>query len=55
MTIKYECNRCGKLMDYDSDKAVLLRVPDQEALAHLCPSCESDVVEFANQPKRRRK
>ena len=53
MTTKYECNRCGGLMDFTDDKYIVVNVgagredPNPEnKTADICPNCWVAVASF---------
>ena len=45
---------CGKVMDYEDDRNVILSNQDREKLADLCHSCNDDVLEFIKDGSKRK-
>jgi hypothetical protein len=56
MTNLYKCNKCKQEMEYQTTKYILVEVGGDgngEPLdIHICRSCQSDIVDFINQPPR---
>jgi rubredoxin len=54
MTTKYQCDRCGRIMDYEDDKMVIMNFGagreggtyEQNKMDDLCPMCYEEVRKF---------